>query len=39
MRAIVEAGFVFWGVFVGFVVLVVAYLAWMRRTERDEEDR
>jgi hypothetical protein len=28
------AGFVFWGLFVVFGVTVVAYIAWMRRTER-----
>jgi hypothetical protein len=28
------AGFVFWGLFVVFGVIVVAYIAWMRRTER-----
>jgi hypothetical protein len=28
------AGFVFWGLFVVFALIVVAYIAWMRRTER-----
>ena len=28
--------FVFWGVFVAFAVIVVAYTLWMVRTERRE---
>ena len=28
--------FVFWGVFVAFAVIVVAYSLWMVRTERRE---
>jgi len=29
-----EAGFVFWGVFAAFGLLVVGYVVWMKRTER-----
>jgi cbb3-type cytochrome oxidase subunit 3 len=34
MRSILEAGFVFWGLFLVFALIVVAYLVWMVRTER-----
>ena len=27
-------GFVFWGIFVVFGAIVVAYIVWMRRIER-----
>jgi|GEM_PF-1971593 len=27
-------GFMFWGVYVGFVVIVAAYVGWMYWTER-----
>lgn len=39
MSTIVEAGFVFWGLFLVFALIIVAYLVWMRRVERDEGDR
>lgn len=39
MRAVLGAGFVFWGVFVAFGVLVAGYVVWMRRVERREDDR
>ena len=31
--------FSFWGLFAVFFAIVAAYLAWMRRLERREEDR
>lgn len=34
IRAVLDAGFTFWGVFVAFALLVAAYLWWMRRVER-----
>ena len=34
MRSILEAGFVFWGLFLVFALLVIAYLAWMVWTEK-----
>ena len=34
----IEAGFVFWGLFLVFALIVVAYVIWMRWTERDEGD-
>ena len=37
MRGILDAGFVFWGLFLVFGLFVVAYLAWMRRAERAED--
>ena len=37
MRAVVEAGFVFWGLFVVSALVVVAYLAWMRREDRKDD--
>ena len=36
LRAMAGAGFVLWGVFVVFAVIVVAYAAWMLRVERRE---
>ena len=36
MRGILDAGFVFWGLFLVFGLFVVAYLAWMRHAERAE---
>ena len=30
-----EAGFVFWGLFLTFALIVVAYFIWMRWVERD----
>jgi hypothetical protein len=37
VRGVLEAGFVFWGLFLAFGLFVVAYLVWMRRAERAEE--
>ena len=34
MKSILDAGFVFWGLFLVFGLIVVAYLLWMRRVER-----
>ena len=34
MRSILEAGFIFWGLFLTFGVIVVLYIVWMWRTER-----
>ena len=39
MRAVLDAGFVFWGLFLVSALIVVAYLAWMFREDRREEDR
>jgi hypothetical protein len=36
VRAILEAGFVFWGVFLVFALIVVGYVVWMVRTERSQ---
>lgn len=33
-----SAGFIFWGVFFVFGLVVAAYLVWMRRTERSEPE-
>jgi hypothetical protein len=33
VRAILDAGFVFWGLFLVFALIVVAYLIWMIREE------
>jgi uncharacterized membrane protein len=35
VSAVLDAGFVFWGVFVVSAATVVGYLVWMRRTEGD----
>ena len=37
MRGILDAGFVFWGLFLVFGLFVVAYLVWMYRAERVDE--
>ena len=37
MSSVLEAGFVFWGVFVVFFLVIVAYVAWMLMTEADED--
>jgi hypothetical protein len=29
VRGVLEAGFVFWGLFLVFALIVVAYLVWM----------
>ena len=39
MRAVLEAGFVFWGLFLVSVLIVVAYLVWMFREDRREGRR
>ena len=39
MRAVLEAGFVFWGLFLVSALIVVAYLAWMVLEDRREERR
>ncbi len=39
MRAILDAGFVFWGLFLASALIVVAYLAWMYREDRKERRR
>ena len=31
-----EAGFVFWGLFLVFALIVVAYVIWMTWVERDD---
>lgn len=36
MKAALEAGFVFWGLFLVFGVLVALYAVWMVREERRE---
>ena len=41
MRSILEAGFIFWGLFGVFGLIVVLYVLWMWWVERDgtrEED-
>jgi hypothetical protein len=38
VNSVVEAGFVFWGLFLVFALIVVAYLIWMVRIERDDPD-
>jgi hypothetical protein len=35
---VIEAGFVFWGLFLVFGLIVVAYLIWMVKAEGDEDD-
>lgn len=39
MSAILDAGFVFWGLFLVSALIVVAYLAWMWREDRKERCR
>ena len=39
MRAILAAGFVFWGLFLVSALIVAAYLAWMYREDRKERRR
>jgi hypothetical protein len=34
MTGILDAGFIFWGLFLVFGVIVVAYFLWMRWAER-----
>ena len=37
MRSVLDAGFVFWGLFLVFAAIIVGYVLWMRRTERGGE--
>ena len=39
MRAVLDAGFVFWGLFLVSALIVVAYLVWMFREDRRERKR
>ena len=39
VRAVLEAGFVFWGLFLVSALIVVAYLVWMFREDRRERRR
>lgn len=39
MSAALDAGFVFWGLFLVSALIVVAYLVWMYREDRREDDR
>lgn len=39
MSAVLEAGFVFWGLFLASAVIVAGYLVWMYLEDRREEDR
>ena len=39
MRVILDAGFVFWGLFLVSALIVVGYLAWMWREDRKEGRR
>ncbi len=39
MRAVLDAGFVFWGLFLASALIVLAYLAWMRREDGKEGKR
>lgn len=34
LDAIRDAGFIYWGLFVAFALIVVAYLLWMWRSSR-----
>lgn len=34
LAAVRDAGFIYWGLFAGFGVIVLAYLLWMWRSER-----
>ena len=34
MDVILEAGFVFWGLFVVFALVIVGYVYWMKAVER-----
>jgi len=36
VRSVLEAGFIFWGLFVVFAVIVLLYLLWMGWVERRE---
>jgi cbb3-type cytochrome oxidase subunit 3 len=39
IEAILDAGFVFWGLFLAFGIILVAYLVWMYRSEGKETRR
>ena len=39
MSAVLEAGFVFWGLFLVSALIVVAYLVWMLGEDRREKRR
>lgn len=34
LEAVIEAGFVYWGLFLAFAAIVLAYGVWMWRSER-----
>jgi hypothetical protein len=34
MRSVLEAGFIFWGLYVTFGLIIVGYLVWMWWVER-----
>lgn len=36
MRSVLGAGFIFWGLFASFALIVALYVAWMWWTERGE---
>jgi len=36
VRSVLEAGFIFWGLFAVFAVIVLLYLLWMGWAERRE---
>lgn len=36
MRSVLGAGFIFWGLFASFALIVALYIAWMWWTERGE---
>lgn len=38
MRSALEAGFIFWGLFASFALIVALYLVWMWFTERGEAE-
>ena len=33
----IEAGFIFWGLFLVFGLIVASYVVWMRSVERDDD--
>ena len=37
MRGVLDAGFIFWGLFLVFGVIVAAYAFWMRWVERKDD--
>lgn len=38
VRVVLDAGFVFWGLFLVSALIVVAYLAWMLLEDRREDE-